>query len=172
MAEPVAIASKGIFDVTALLPPGASDALKALAADLSADPDGELPRERLARALMAEGAAPAAARLLEKWKHLNKHDKKGLPCLCKRCIDAAPKHTEASGITFARDFVLKKGRLLHFWAPAEILPLPDTHTSVRAALSRQLTELAQQRKQRARLNTIERERARAAARARKKSRAR
>lgn len=160
-------------DVTAVLPANASPALVALAADLAKSKDNELLRERLARRLVAEGAASGASSLLAKWKHLNEHDGKGLPCLCKRCIAGAPAEHVASGIQFARDFVLKQGRVLHFWAPREVLAGgAEVFNSVRASLARRLAALAKERKQRARRGAEERSLARAKAREKARTRAR
>jgi hypothetical protein len=157
-------------DVLALLPQTATPQLRSLAEALAKSPDDEALRERVARGLVGEGAGASASTLLSSLKHLNEHEKGAeLPCLCKKCIGAAPAEVTAIGMTFGRDFVVKSGRVLHFWAPKEVLALGgDMHKSVRAALSRQLGALAKARKVRARLAAEERR----LARERKKKRGR
>lgn len=155
-------------DVVSLLPPGATPPLRALAESLAKTPDDEPLRERVARALVAEGAREAAQKVLSVLKHLDHHEKDAqLPCLCKKCLPAAPAEVTAIGMTFGRDFVVKTGRVLHFWAPKEVLALGvQVHHSMRAALSRQLTALTKARKTRARAAAEERRLARERGRAR------
>ena len=149
-------------DGLATLPATVSATLRALAADLAKDPENEALRERVARGLVTEGAAASAAKLLARHKHLNAHEPRepgvtSLPCLCKKCFGAAPAEVSAGGMTFGRDFVLKSGRALHFWAPATVLELGgEMLRSVRAALGRQLAALAKARKVRARQKAEER----------------
>jgi hypothetical protein len=152
----------GPDDGLATLPQGLSPTLRALASDLAKTPDNESLRERVARGLASEGAATNAAKLLARHKHLNAHEPRepgvtSLPCLCKKCFGAAPLEVSAGGITFGRDFVLKSGRVLHFWAPVTVLELGgEMLRSVRAALGRQLAALAKARKVRARKRAEER----------------
>lgn len=163
----VAVAGKPPEDVLALLPAGASPQLRALAEDLAKTPDDGALRERLAHRLVAEGAADRALRALSVLRHLNAHeDGATLPCLCMKCFAAAPDEIGALGMTFGRSFVVKRGRVLHFWAPREVLALGETLTSVRSALSRQIEALARARKLRARAAGEARTQARAAARRR------
>jgi hypothetical protein len=148
-------------DVLALLPAAATPALRSLAEALAKAPDDEALRERVARGLVGEGAGKGAVEVLSPLRHFNAHEPGAeLPCLCKKCFGAAPAEVAAIGMTFGRDFVVKKGRVLHFWAPKEVLALGDVATSVRAALSRQIAALAKARKQRARAAAEERRLAR------------
>lgn len=148
-------------DVMALLPDAATAALRGLAEALAKAPDDEALRERVARGLVSEGAGTGAGKLLSRCKHVNAHEEAGhLPCLCKRCFGAAPAEVTALGMTFGRDFVIEKGRVLHFWAPKEVLALGRRALiSVRTALSRQLRALDKARKVRARAAAEERTRA-------------
>lgn len=161
-------------DGLATLPATVSVALRALAADLAKDPENEALRERVARGLVTEGAAASAAKLLARHKHLNAHEESArgatsLPCLCKKCLPAAPAEVSAGALSFGRDFVLRSGRVLHFWAPKEVLALGgEAHRSVRAALGRQLAALARARKLKARAGAE----ARSLERQKKRSRAR
>ena len=149
-------ALSGPDDGLAKLPAGLTAALRALAAELAKTPENEALRERVARGLLAEGAASNAARVLAAHKHLNAHEARApgvtsLPCLCKKCLGSAPPEVSAGGMTFGRDFVLRGGRVLHFWAPKPVLELGgEVFRSVRAALGRQLAALAKARKVRAR----------------------
>lgn len=139
-------------DVLKLLPATATPPLRALAEALAKAPGDEPLRERVARGLASEGAAAAARGVLSPLHHLNAHEAGAtLPCLCKACFGAAPAEVSAIGMTFGRDFVVKGGRVLHFWAPKEVLALGgEALSSVRSALSRQLAALTKARKQRAR----------------------
>jgi hypothetical protein len=152
----------GPAEIAARLPPSVTAATRALAADLAKTPDDEPLRERVVRKLFAEADAPDANALLAGWKHLNEHESGGLPCLCKKHIAAAPPRVTVSGLTLARDFVLKRGRLLHFWIPEDVLATgAEVHNSVRASLAIRVAALEKSRKQRARERTRARQRARA-----------
>lgn len=167
-----ATSGAGAEDVLALVPAAAPPALRALAEALAKSPDDEALRERVARGLAGEGAGASAIEVLSPLKHLNGHEERAdLPCLCKKCFGAAPAEVTAIGMTFGRDFVVKGGRVLHFWAPKEVLALGGAaHNSVRAALSRQLAALVKARKQRARAAAEERRLAREQKRKRARAR--
>jgi hypothetical protein len=138
--------------VVAALPATVGPATRDLAEQLVKAPDDEGLRERVGRRLLAEGAADAAKKVLAPFKRFNEHEEGGLPCLCKKCIGAAPEEVTVSGLVLGRDFVCKMGRMLHFWAPREVLAGgADAQSSVRAALGRRLRALAKARKQRARM---------------------
>ncbi|MEZ4295033.1 MAG: hypothetical protein R3B70_08640 [Polyangiaceae bacterium] len=147
-----AVAEGGPENVMGAVPAQVSSGLRAVAEELAKAPDDDGLRERVVRGLLAEGYDPAAKKLLARMKQLHRHDPSAsLPCLCKQCFSAAPKEVDAAGISFGRDFVLHAGRVLHFWAPKEVLALGNDATrSVRAALVRQLRRLARERKLRAR----------------------
>jgi len=150
----------GLAKIVAELPASVSPATRELLAQLVKDPEEELLRERAAHRLEAEGAGASAKALLASFKHLNEHEKKvdpkkgDLPCLCKKCIGAAPAELDVLGLSFGRDYVCSAGRILHFWAPKDVLAdASDTRTSVRMALVRQLRALAKARKQRAKMRS-------------------
>jgi hypothetical protein len=141
----------GPAEIAARLPSSVTAATRALAADLVKSPDDEPLRERLVRKLFAEGAERDANALLTGFKHLNEHEKGGLPCLCKKHVGAAPRRVTVAGLTLARDFVLKRGRILHFWVPEDVLASgAEVHNSVRASLAIRIAALEKARKQRAR----------------------
>lgn len=151
------LTAAGSSDVLLELPAHLSAQVKGLAAELANRRDDEGLRERLARKLVAEGAAAEARRVLAGWKHLNAHEVDALPCLCKLHIDAAPPEVTVQGLCLGRDFVLKQGRILHFWAPKEVLAGgSEVHGSMRASLGLRLFALEKERKQRARLRTVAR----------------
>lgn len=146
--------------MAASLPASVSPATREMIAALVKEPADEALRERAARRLFAEGEASLAKALLAPLKHFNEHEKKAdpkkgdLPCLCKKCIGAAPAEIDVLGLAFGRDFVCKLGRILHFWAPREVLAdATDTQSSVRMALQRRIKALAKERKQRARMRS-------------------
>lgn len=146
--------------MAAALPASVSAATREIVLAIVKDPEDETLRERGARRLAAEGAGASAKVLLAPFKHLNQHEKKvdpkkgDLPCLCKKCIAAAPAELDALGLAFGRDFVCAQGRILHFWAPREVLAdATDTQSSVRMSLVRQIRALAKARKQRAKMRS-------------------
>ena len=153
----VAGPADALAKITASLPESVSPATRELLAQIAKDPEDEGLRERAARRLFGEAAEAAAKAVLAPFKHLNQHEakvdpKKGdLPCLCKRCLRGTPAEVERLGLTFGRDFVCERGRILHFWAPVEVLAnAGDAQTSVRMALRRRIKALEKARKQRAR----------------------
>ncbi len=135
--------------VAAAMPASVSAATRDLVAQLAKAPDDEGLRERVGRRLLAEGAPEAARLVLAVFKPFNQHEEGGLPCLCKKCLGAAPAETAVGGLVLGRDFVCKMGRMLHFWAPKEVLAGgPDVQHSVGAALGRRIKALDRARKQR------------------------
>lgn len=165
-----------LVTLLASLPASVSPATRDLAAQLVKEPDEEGLRERVGRRLLVEGAAELGQRVLASFKRLNRHEEGGLPCLCKKCIGGAPDETTVGGLVFGRDFVCKAGRMLHFWAPAEVLADgADAQHSVRAALGRRIATLARERKQRVKAGAVaraaaRRAKARAGSRAKKRAR--
>ena len=90
-----------------------------------------------AEALDAEGQHDDAIELLAPLVNLTGHDDDaGLPCLCKKCLGAAPRTAEASGMTFHRAFVVVGKRVLHFWILDELKGDRDT---IRASVAATLT---------------------------------
>ncbi len=159
LQTPRALADTDVTQILAALPgtaapepaPAVSRAAIELLDALAKSPRDEALRERAARQLMTEGAAAEVTRVLTGIGHLNAHDPSGLPCLCKACL--APDVTEVAlgGVTFARDFVLKGGRALFFWAPKELFSdASGLRNSVRGSLRTRLGKLAKSRRQRAR----------------------
>jgi hypothetical protein len=109
--------------------------IDALLGDLAAGPDDELLRARAAEALGRTGRHREAVQLLaEKLVNLNAHDGPTLPCLCKRCLQPEVVQAQADGLEFVRRFVVGNGRVLWYWAPAEIADDPGLARSVRARL--------------------------------------
>lgn len=107
----------------------------ALLGDLAAAPDDELLRARAAEALDGAGRYREAVELLAaKLVNLNAHDGPTLPCLCRRCLQPDVVRAEADGLSFVRRFVVGNGRVLWYWAPAEIADDPGLARSVRARL--------------------------------------
>jgi hypothetical protein len=63
---------------------------------------------------------PAGAQTGEKG-HLNAHEAGGVaPCLCRKCIAAAPERFVAGGIALVRDRAAAEGRLLWYWLPESV----------------------------------------------------
>jgi hypothetical protein len=109
--------------------------VEALLGDLAAGPKDELLRARAAAALGAAGRHREAAELLaDGLINLNAHDGPTLPCLCRRCLQPELVVAEADGLAFVRRFVVGNGRVLWYWAPAEIADDPGLARSVRARL--------------------------------------
>jgi hypothetical protein len=126
---------------------GPSDATRSLLTALSKAQDDPLLRERAARALFHDGAHADAMNVLSALARFNAHDASGLPCLCRGCLAPALLETEEGGIKFLRDLVVREGRVLFFWAPAELFTEAEAlRNSVRASLGRRFETLARQRK--------------------------
>lgn len=107
------------------------------------DGDDESLEER-ARALGEAGDAAGALDLLSREgmllvEHVA-HDR--TPCLCRRCLVPDVTACEAGGITFQRDFVVARRRVLFYWAPAELGADPvKLRFSMRNALRARVHEL-------------------------------
>jgi len=127
-------------------PPPATGVAATLLAALEAKPKDESLREKTIRQLLAIGALAEARQALVGVAHLDAHDGRGLPCLCRRCWAASQDKCELGGVVFQREVVLKSGRALFFWAPVELATDARLHKSVRASLSRRLAHLAKSRK--------------------------
>jgi hypothetical protein len=109
--------------------------VEGLLGDLAATPDDELLRSRTAELLSGAGRHREAVELLAaKLVNLNAHDGPTLPCLCRRCLQPDLVEAEADGMPFVRRFVVGNGRVLYYWAPAEIADDPGLARSVRARL--------------------------------------
>jgi hypothetical protein len=115
--------------------PPTKPTVEALLGDLAAAPKDELLRARAAEALEGAGRHREAAQLLAvELVNLNAHDGPTLPCLCRRCLEPELVRAEADGLEFVRRFVVGNGRVLWYWAPAEIADDPGLARSVRARL--------------------------------------
>lgn len=113
--------------------------VEGLLGDLAAAPGDELLRARAAEALGAAGRHREAVELLAAGLvNLTAHDGPTLPCLCRRCLSPELVHAEADGLAFTRRFVVGNGRVLWYWAPAEIADDPGLARSVRARLLERL----------------------------------
>ena len=139
--------------LTAELPAEVTEATRAMLAELCAKLEDDALCERLAHRLVSEKATASAMRVLATRKHLNVHEDGGLPCLCKRHLAEAPAQTTFAGVAFERSFVCKLGRVLHFWAPREVLADAETLASMRMSLGRRIKQLDRERKQRARMRS-------------------
>jgi hypothetical protein len=115
--------------------PATKPTVQGLLGDLAAAPKDELLRARAAEALEAAGRPREAVELLaDGLVNLNAHDGPTLPCLCRRCLQPELVRAEADGLEFVRRFVVGNGRVLWYWAPAEIANDPGLARSVRARL--------------------------------------
>jgi hypothetical protein len=109
--------------------------VEGLLGDLAAAPQDELLRARAAEALGAAGRHREAVELLRAaLVNLTAHDGPTLPCLCRRCLQPELAAAEADGLAFVRRFVVGNGRVLWYWAPAEIADDPGLARSVRTRL--------------------------------------
>lgn len=78
-------------------------------------------RARCAEALERRGSLKQAQAVLAALVNLTGHDGAGpLPCLCRRCLGAAPQQAAAEGLAFRRTFSVSGGHVLHFWVPEEL----------------------------------------------------
>lgn len=106
---------------------------------LEAAPADERLREDAARALTRAGRhAEAVAVLGEGLVNLTAHDGPTLPCLCRRCLQPALAEASAEGMSFVRRFVVARGRVLYYWAPAQLGEDAGLRHSVRSRLERRL----------------------------------
>lgn len=112
------------------------DALLAELADQPADLD---VRRRVAEALDDAGHRAEALDAVAPLINLTGHDDVELPCLCKRCLPAAPATAEAAGMAFVPSLAVVGTRVLHFWILAEqARKRRDVRSSVAAALRKRL----------------------------------
>ncbi len=83
----------------------------------------------------AKAAAPAKVRQARP-VNLAAHEKSGpLPCLCHKCLSAAPETLELDGAVYLRAKVEVVERLLWFWVPADLKEeLPAVLKSVQGRL--------------------------------------
>ena len=112
---------------------------RALLEALAARPTDLALRTRAARALEAEERhAEALDLLLKALINLTAHEERDLvPCLCSRCLPAAPLEAEADGLLLRRDYAIAEGRILFFWSPAE---LDEERKSLRHSVAAALQE--------------------------------
>jgi hypothetical protein len=83
------------------------------------------------------GAAPSAPPPARKLINLTQHVfNKKEPCLCAKCLPAAPREFELEGEKFLRRSVVVKRRELFFWAPAALADSPAMAKSVASAMRR------------------------------------
>jgi hypothetical protein len=109
--------------------------VEGLLGDLAAAPQDELLRARAAEAHSAAGRDREAVELLAAGLvNLTAHDGPTLPCLCRRCLQPELVRAHADGLEFVRRFVVGNGRVLWYWAPAEIADDPGLARSVRSRL--------------------------------------
>lgn len=70
-------------------------------------------------ALLRGGASPGAG--AAKGIHLNAHEPSGpAPCLCKRCISAAPEQVTIGPLELVRERAEGEGKFLWFWMPKSL----------------------------------------------------
>lgn len=102
-------------------------------------------RARCAEALERRGAPEQAQAVLAALTNLTGHDDAGpLPCLCRRCLSAAPHQAAAEGLAFRRTFAVSGAHVLHFWIPEE---LTEARAEVRRAVGQAVrTRLARKRR--------------------------
>jgi hypothetical protein len=69
----------------------------------------------------ANGVASATAAVPHEKGHLNAHESETLaPCLCWRCLPAAPERVEVNGLAMVRDRAAAGGRSIWYWLPESI----------------------------------------------------
>lgn len=62
-------------------------------------------------------AAPSGPRLI----HLNAHEPRGpAPCLCKRCLPAAPEQVKLGSLELVRESAEANGKILWYWLPTRL----------------------------------------------------
>lgn len=127
-------------------PPPPQRAAATLLLALAEAPDDEMLREKTVRELLDLGALAEVRQALAGLAHLNAHDPSGLPCVCRRCWELSPTTHEHGGVMFARDLIVKSGKVLFYWAPQELAAsAAHLRRSVRASLSIRLAALAKSR---------------------------
>ncbi len=93
----------------------------------------------------ASGAGPAAPAASAKG-HLNAHEEGGtVPCLCRRCIGAAPESVVVGGLELVRARAEAKGRFLWYWYPRS---LEDQRDLVRRAVEARMLARVKERTKR------------------------
>ncbi|MDQ3335277.1 MAG: tetratricopeptide repeat protein [Myxococcota bacterium] len=98
-----------------------ADEISSLLVKLQANPEDLDTRRRAAEALDASGKLDEAVAVLAPLINVTGHDEDvGLPCLCSRCLAAAPAAAESEGMKFSRSFAVTNKRVLHFWMLAEL----------------------------------------------------
>jgi HEAT repeat protein len=120
-----------------------ADETASLLVKLQANPDDLDVRRRAAEALDAEGKRADALAVLAPLINLTGHDEDaGLPCLCKRCLPAAPPVAESEGMKFTPSFAVVENRVLHFWMLAELAhERASVRESVTTALAKRLAHV-------------------------------
>lgn len=80
--------------------------------------------------------------------HVNQHEPSlSLPCLCYRCIEAAPQTLERDGIKFFRSTAEAQERILWFWTPEQLRPeLPELVKSIQASMLKKLRPIRKPKK--------------------------
>jgi hypothetical protein len=86
---------------------------------------------------------------LEPRINLAAHESGGLPCLCARCLPAAPETVEWEGTRFRRSFAVQGIRVLHFWYPEELEPgIDPVRRSISAVIDARRKEQFRRRRNR------------------------
>jgi hypothetical protein len=97
------------------------DDIQAMLGTLEVSPGDHALRARAAEALDAADRRDEALALLAPLVNVTGHDDEaGLPCLCTRCLPAAPAIAESAGMPFQRSFAVARDRVLHFWIVSEL----------------------------------------------------
>jgi hypothetical protein len=113
-----------------------------------ADAD-DVSLESRARALSEDGKTAEAVTLLSNEGRLfagHVAGEGGLPCLCRQCLLPAVVSANSGGISFFRDFVVARRRVLFYWAPSDLgSKAEQLRYSMRTSLRVRLNELRLQR---------------------------
>lgn len=122
-----------------------ADALAAMLEQLAASPADHALRARVADALDAAGRRSEALAAVAPLVNLTGHDDgEELPCLCKRCLPAAPDRAQAAGTWYVRSFAIAGNRVLHHWIPQQVAgERRQIRRTVSEALVARLTSLKQ-----------------------------
>lgn len=113
----------------------------------SAETDADI--ERVARRFLETGDLAAAFETLSSMRiNVTAHGEGALPCLCRRCA-VGEVRASLDGVGFVRDFVVHRGRVLHFWVPEELISgarsLERLRRSVRDSFEQGLTQRLSER---------------------------
>ena len=85
--------------------------------------------------------------------HLNAHEPHSpTPCLCRRCISAAPEHVTVGTLDLVRERAESKGTFLWYWMPKSLER--DREALRRAVASRLRSRTPTPKAQRANLDTV------------------